>query len=133
MVLQLALLLLDVFAHNLTSEPMTTDQRQISCDDGSAPWDAAGQPNWACVRHGCTPHEAVCWEDRLDYCYDDAGRDRGICAYEHQKCDSKYTCFNLWLYCDGVYHCNTNEVVGCSSGTCTASTERSGEASLLQD
>lgn len=125
MLYQLALLLLEALAHGPTPGPaMAPVETLVWCDDGSAPWHADGQPNWACTLQGCTPQAAVCWEERLDHCYDDEGRDLGECAYEFQKCDSRYSCFNLWLYCDGVYHCNTNEVIGCSSGSCTAASTR---------
>lgn len=118
MVLKLALLLFET----LVVDPVpvaTTDDDELICDDGSSAWDSNDLPNWACTREGCSPSKESCWDERLDDCLDPNGADLGVCVYESDSCSSRFECFDLWLYCDGVYHCSQPEVVGCSAGTCT--------------
>lgn len=90
------------------------------CDDGSAPWDPAGAPNWDCEIDACSPHELICWDERLDFCFDDSGNDAGICLWRaQQSCSSVWQCFKLWANCDGRYECQvTGSPFGCAEGTC---------------
>jgi hypothetical protein len=91
-----------------------------ACDDGSSPWTATGEPNWDCEIDACSPHESTCWDERLDFCFDDSGDDAGICRWERQQtCDSVWKCFKLWANCNGRYTCKVSgSWVGCTEGTC---------------
>jgi hypothetical protein len=90
------------------------------CDDGAPAWSDRGSPNWDCELHGCTPHEAICWSERLDHCYDVSGNDLGLCLFAVETCNSRFTCFDLWLYCPGQYECTDEDSwIGCTEGKCT--------------
>jgi hypothetical protein len=119
MVFKLVFLVLDV----LVSPPASTsvDDDEMTCDDGSLAWDPNDGPNWACHREGCTPHDKVCWSDRLAYCTDELGKDLGVCVYERDECHGRLDCFDMWLYCAGTYECVESGVVGCVHGVCTTS------------
>jgi len=105
------------------------------CDDGSPLRHPDGSPNWDCELRGCSPHEAVCWSDRLDYCYDESGDDAKICAWgKLQTCNSRWTCFDLWTGCDGKYECNEEDSwIGCTDGTCTPKPGISGQSAAHSD
>jgi len=124
-VLELAFFLLDpaLAAPEAYQTPLEASSRlveRVVCDDGSSPRRADGSPNWDCEIHGCSPHEPICWSDRLDFCFDESGDDLGICTYRpRKKCGSRWSCFDLWLYCDGVYQCHDDSWVGCTNGSCT--------------
>lgn len=94
---------------------------QKVCDDGTSVHRPDGTPNWDCQLRGCSPHEKTCWSDRLDFCRDSSGADRGICVYERSAttCKSRWSCFDLWAYCNGVYQCHDDSYFGCTDGSCT--------------
>jgi hypothetical protein len=98
-----------------------TDDEAI-CDDGSPAFHRNDRPNWSCMRRGCSPSAAVCWTDRLDECRDDAGDIHDSCRIAVETCNSRLSCFDLWLYCEGVYTCHESGGVGCKSGTCETNT-----------
>lgn len=109
----------------LSSSPAvdsTADDRDL-CDDDATAWDAEGWPNWACTIEGCTPHEQICWDHRLDDCYDEDGNDRGTCAYHETHCHTRLECFNLWVHCEGSYECHSDTAIGCTDGTCTTASQ----------
>jgi hypothetical protein len=116
MVFELMFLVLDVLVPNPVS---VTYEDEMVCDDGSSAWASSGEPNWACTRKGCTPHEEACWEGRLDHCFGDDGSDLGACVYSRKDCDTRLSCFELWFYCAGVYTCHEDAGIGCTRGTCT--------------
>jgi hypothetical protein len=90
----------------------------IACDDGSAPWHA-GLPNWDCELYECTPLDSLCWPERLDGCYTASGAESGACTIETSLCDSRLSCFNLWVHCGGTYECHEDDSwIGCTSGSC---------------
>lgn len=117
MVVKLVLLMFDALLPSPAS-PIADDDEMI-CDDGSSPWDSSNSPNWACTREECTPHDDVCWDDRLDHCYDEQGKNLGVCVFARESCSSRLACFDLWLYCAGEYTCLESGTIGCTKGTCT--------------
>lgn len=115
MVFKLVFLVFDALVS--PSAPMISEYDEMLCDDGSLAWDEG--PNWECTRDGCTPHDDVCWSDRLAHCRDRNGKDLGTCVYERDDCDTRWDCFNMWLYCAGKYECTESGGIGCLHGTCT--------------
>lgn len=114
--IELALLLLEVCA----SPPDLSPRTAPLCDDGTRAWGRDRTPNWGCERWGCGPLESLCWSDRLDHCYDVAGNELGVCEYAVETCNSRFSCFDLWLYCPGEYQCHDEDSwIGCTNGTCT--------------
>ena len=107
--------------HAPTIELPSRLRAPVRCDDGSNLKSPDGSPNWACEIHDCSPHEAVCWSDRLDFCYDEEGDDAGVCAWgEPQTCNSRWSCFDTWSGCNGQWECHESvSWVGCTDGTCT--------------
>lgn len=102
--------------HN--SEDASTDMFTASklCDDGSRLFHPDGSPNWDCDLDGCSLLEGVCWAERLDFCFDDAGNETGACIWrERKKCNSRWTCFKLWASCDGRFDYDFNT----GHGSCT--------------
>ena len=99
--------------------PAVATTEESVCDDGSPAWDSQGQPNWSCTIEGCSPHEQVCWDYRLEHCFDETGRDLGTCTYQKDECSGRVACFNLWVHCGGAYVCHSDTVFGCTNGTCT--------------
>lgn len=88
------------------------------CDDGASPVRRDGSPNWACEIDGCGPLERVCWSERVDFCFDEAGEDTGECAWEKPStCSGVWNCFKLWVNCDGQWGCEVG--TPCTSGSCT--------------
>jgi len=125
-VIELALfLLLDPTSAHLADreayhQPVERPVR-LRCDDGSPVWTPDGGPNWDCELAGCSPHEQVCWSDRLDVCFDESGDSNGVCKFaEPQKCDSRWSCFKLWASCDTEYTCEKPVGWGCGGGTCAS-------------
>ena len=107
----------------LVSTSMASEEpEEPTCDDGSAAWDD-GRPNFSCTLSGCAPHDRECWDFRLDYCYDETGKDMGICSFSVETCSSILACFDMWLYCEGAYECTSDTSVGCTSGSCTTDAE----------
>lgn len=101
----------------------------LRCDDGSSPFQSDGSPNWDCEIHECSPHEDLCWSERLDHCYDDNGDDNGVCGGEEvTTCKSKWSCFKLWVGCNGPYQCNSGVWYGCDDGQCTERNRKSESA-----
>lgn len=91
----------------------------IRCDDGSSPRDAAGKPNWDCYIEGCSSNDLICWEERLDHCFDESSTE-AQCVFTTSTCSSKIRCFDLWLGCSGKWECmDTESWIGCDSGKCT--------------
>lgn len=89
------------------------------CDDGSAPW-RAGLPNWDCELYECTPLDSLCWPDRTAGCYSASGGENGRCMIRTSTCDSRLSCFNLWVHCGGTYECHENDsLIGCTNGSCS--------------
>lgn len=117
MVFKLVYLMLDALVLNPSAAPIEDDV--VLCDDGSPAWGPDGEPNWSCVRNGCKPQAESCWEDRLDQCHREDESDRGMCVRSESTCDSPWSCFVLWLDCDGTYECHESGDVGCTKGTCT--------------
>lgn len=109
------------------SSSSVADSTTDLCDDDTTVWDADGWPNWACAIEGCTPHEPICWDHRLDHCFDEDGNDRGTCAYGETECHNRLECFNLWVHCEGSYECHSSTSVGCTDGTCITATQGEGE------
>lgn len=101
-----------------TSPPTTVSEYAGLCDDGSAVYDTEGRPNWSCSLQGCSSDEGICWDYRLDHCFDENGDDNASCMYEKSECTSRLQCFDLWLYCAGTYTCHEG-VIGCTHGSCT--------------
>lgn len=91
------------------------------CDDGSPPYDRRGRPNLDCVVDGCWPDEPICWSERLDHCFSEDGDDAGVCVFTASTCDSWYSCFDLFLYCDGQWGCNSSSLGVCTDGYCITS------------
>lgn len=117
MLTALAAFLLGV-SHPIASPTERPDA--IRCDDGSPLYTPEGRPNWDCWLAGCTPHDDICWSDRLDHCFDEAGNDRGVCVYSTSRCDGVFSCYKLWFSCVGEYKClESGPIVGCKKGTCT--------------
>lgn len=129
MVLGLVLLVFDALVPSPASS--TDDDDALVCDDGSSPWDSNGRPNWACTRDGHSPHDDLCWNERLDHCYGDDGKDLGVCVFAQEECNSRLACFDLWLYCAGEYKCLESSVIGCTKGTCTTDESSKPDESLL--
>lgn len=105
--------------------PGGPDRRRapLRCDDGSSVYHVDGSPNWDCELRNCSPHEFVCWSERLDHCYDDSGDDNGVCgARKVTSCKSRWGCFKLWANCNGEYTCTQNAWPGCAEGSCTTAT-----------
>lgn len=91
----------------------------LVCDDGGSPWSTDGSPNWDCTLDGCSPHDMVCGEERLDHCRDEAQPDVDHCAYSTIECHSKWSCFDLWVGCPGEYKCLDEESwIGCDHAQC---------------
>lgn len=128
MVFTLVLFALDALLFHPSSEAL--EDEVMVCDDGSPAWRSDGEPNWSCVRKGCTPHASSCWADQLDHCYRDDGTDLGICVRKQKTCNNQWACFELWLYCDGTYECHESGNVGCKRGTCTTAETKSQDSLL---
>lgn len=117
---ELASLILRLFAD--ASDPLEWHEPEF-CDDGSSPWRRDGRPNFDCHVGGCSSRGPVCFADRLAHCHDVAGADTGACELETDECHSKLACFDMWLYCAGVYKCHdATSWVGCNHGSCTTDT-----------
>lgn len=93
----------------------------LRCDDGHAIFEPDGSPNWDCELQGCSPHEALCWSDRLDHCYDENGDENGMCGGKKvTPCNSRWECFKSWANCTGEHTCDdTSGWLGCPKGACT--------------
>lgn len=91
------------------------------CDDGTSSRGPDGSPNWDCEIRGCSPHAPICWSDRYDPCFGESGEDLGVCSEgPTEKCESYLSCFDLWVYCNGVYQCHEDDsLIGCTNGSCT--------------
>lgn len=129
-VLELAFLLLllpEISEASPAAQPLqdgregpTRLQAPLRCDDGSNLYESDGAPNWDCELRGCSPHEWVCWSERLDHCYDDSGDDNGVCiAKKVTPCNSRWECFKAWANCKGEYQCESTSWPGCTKGSCT--------------
>lgn len=92
------------------------------CDDGEEPFTVTGEPNWVCEIDGCSPLEANCWEYRNRHCYDEFGEENGTCELERKTCQSKFSCFELWVGCAGYYKCTEAGTLGCNEGYCIEAT-----------
>lgn len=99
-----------------------TYRPKVSCDDGASPYDRRGRPNIDCAIDGCWPDELICWSDRLDHCFSDDGEDLGVCLFTTSTCGSWHSCFDLFLYCDGQWGCNSSSWGVCTNGYCITST-----------
>lgn len=110
--LELTILLLSLVLSDAT---YVEHQSRNQCDDGSAPLNEAGQPNWRCRIEACAPNGRVCWTDRLSTCLD-----TGRCSVAKDTCTSLFRCFELWFSCVGKWECTEPGTVGCYKGTCTA-------------
>lgn len=111
------LLFSTLFAPFLEARPAV--EPVYRCDDGSAPKNRYGRPNWLCRIDGCGPQAELCWADRLDHCFDSAGNDLGVCVYTVIPCGSVFSCFELWFACGGTWECERPGTVGCKQGKCT--------------
>lgn len=100
-------------------DDIRADERADLCDDGSPPQNRYGRINWSCTVNGCPPNADVCWEDRLDHCFDSSGKDLGVCNYLVSSCDSIASCLAMWFNCTGTWNCNKPTKLACKSGTCT--------------
>lgn len=117
---ELAALILRIFAG--APDPLDWHEPE-QCDDGSSPWRRGGRPNFTCHVDGCSSRGPVCFADRLAHCYDETGAVSGDCALAKEECHSKVACFDMWLYCPGVYECHDKTSwVGCNHGSCTTDT-----------
>lgn len=97
----------------------------IRCDDGSSPWDPAGRPRLRCSIDGCYYGEPICWDWRLDHCFDpETGDDLGNCTFNTELCKGVLSCFSLYLYCDGEFACTGGDP--CSEGSCTTASPTPG-------
>lgn len=77
---------------------------QRRCDDGSYLIYPDGSINWDCELDGCNPLEPVCWDERLDFCFDDAGNDTGDCVWRARtECSTLWGCIKLYASCDGRF------------------------------
>lgn len=116
--LKLALLLIGGMVPTSTPSDLKAPDAP-RCDDGSDAYDEEGLPNWSCSRQGCSPEEGLCWDYRLDHCFDENGDETGSCLIDVQECNSRWECFDMWFYCAGEYECIEDGVVGCKRGKCT--------------
>jgi hypothetical protein len=119
-VIKMVLFLIGIVSRAVS--PLAADlddgEAAVLCDDGSFPWGSDLQPNWACTIRGCSPSDRICWPEKTDACYDEDGDTFGVCTIETKTCDSRLSCFDMWLHCVGTYECNSDEIVGCTEGTC---------------
>jgi len=98
-------------------------EEELLCDDGSSAFDDEGKPNWQCQRRGCTPDAHVCWSEKIAHCRDAAGGLLSTCSVATEECNSRFSCFDLWLYCEGEYGCDESGGVGCKKGHCKTDTD----------
>lgn len=123
MLLQVALLVLSFSSIEIP------DDTKI-CDDGSSPWEENGQPNWRCTLDGCLPLSQVCWEERLDICYEDGV----FCDISDITCEGLWDCFVLAIECDGKMTCTSEPECLCETAVIWSPAEsiNSRESSNLQ-
>jgi hypothetical protein len=96
------------------------DHGELVCDDGSSLYDEQGQPRVNdCEIEACVVGEPLCWSERLDICYTEAGDENGSCYMEDKSCTSSLGCWGLYIACVGEWSCQDSNWWGCGEGTCT--------------
>lgn len=127
------LLLLQLLVPSITNSTVDLDEvDEVLCDDGSAPFNEDGEPNWSCSKRGCTPSAGICWEEQLAECKDETGGDNGECTTEIEECHSRWSCFELWAECLGMYECLESGGLGCLNGTCETNMSPETESEIIQ-